>query len=920
MNNNLSENLQCQIPFLNFKTKQHVSKSKLGEELVKKGWNVFTSGFSQNNAKEQVNPFVKGKETIITKLEWDPEVLRKQVLAEGYKSKKRKPVELKAEFISHRTKSLCTLAHEKSFQQHAIKEKCHPLKKCTNPVFLEVQNIQNSFHQNESGNLAKPAIKFSSNSCGDFNSENGPKRNKGQENVPKKGNPSQIPITLPSDKFLSSMSVQKVKKINFCSIQSLEMNDNSLIKPDIHDKKTTDVKLLTINTESRMKKEVEGFKDLKFHLTAVNVVDMKIPNVHSLKPFTLEEEESSGNKGSSWVQSLVHIDNEGTSYEDPIGKRKIRNIIPGGFAEQVVKLQRREKSEKVIWEHKIDRNNKKGAGNTLSLILISVLWIHDFVIAKCVHSQPQASDSHRCLISDSEEKTGLTYQFNETNNIVVQSKIVIVLFKKSIFCKLHLKIQSMFQICPPWQTLFLPSMSCPIILCASFIDFDPPTSDSSKFNQAVDKNLFLVSDLIQMTKPKSLVHRQDSFCPDELFFKSEEPVSLLARVQRIWKLENRKLPSKSVSNYLGYLLLLQEKGGTFHEILLFFCHSLPNVWRDFVSCCEGKCYTFSNLHVIQRLCSNRHLQFFKFLKLISSHENKITELNVKQEFCYQLMFNSISDVPKGVSGERFPDYCAVSIQPLVALFRGTPIQRFSCIGKVLFQYSGMLYISDESLLLCNPPKYMQIQFLSPLKEKSSFVGSSVYVKEALFLEGCLLLDNYSKFRLLSESSDIDEELKLLSKIKLRQLAKVNLQSIISPISANSRVSEFITVEGEVTDVDESSALTWLQCNLCLHENLVQDSNLVIYCEDCSRVVPKPILNVKMVVTLSCICKPSIVVQIQLLSITIKKILQISEDNYQPKCNVSDVLGKKIGPLFGYIKRCSTERNIQIFHVSEISTS
>ncbi|PRD20544.1 UNVERIFIED_CONTAM: hypothetical protein NCL1_54286 [Trichonephila clavipes] len=484
----------------------------------------------------------------------------------------------------------------------------------------------------------------------------------------------------------------------------------------------------------------------------------------------------------------------------------------------MVKLQRREKSEKVIWEHKIDRNIKKAVGNSLSLILISILWIQDFVIAKCVHSQPQASDSHGCLISDSEEKTGLAYQFNETNNIAVQelqSKIVIVLFKKSIFCKLHVKIQSM-------QTLFLPSMSCPIILCASFIDFDPHTSDSSKFNQAVDKNLFLVSDLIQMTTPKSFVHRQHSFCPDEFFFKSEEPVLLLARIQRIWKIENRKLPSKGVSNYLGYLFLLQEKGGAFHEILLFFYHSLPNVWRDFLSCCEGKCYTFSNLRVIQRLCSNRHLQFFKFLKLLSSHENKITELNVKQKFCYQLMFNSISDVPKAMSEEGFPDYCAVSIQPLIALFRGTPIQRFSCIGKVLFHYSGMLYISDESLLFCDPPKYMQIQFLSPLKEKCSFVGSSVYVKEALFLEGCLLLDNYSKFRLLSESSDI-VELKLLSKIRLRQLARVNLQSIISPISANSRVSEFVTLKGEVTDVDESSALTWLQCNLCLHENLVQDS-------------------------------------------------------------------------------------------------
>lgn len=895
--------------------------------MVRKGWNVFTSGFLQNNnvANEQVNPFLKEKETVITKSERDPETLRKQILAEGYTSKKRKPViEVKAELFSHKAKSLCTFAHENSFQEEAMKElKRLPLKKCTNSVFLEVQNIQNSFLQNGSASLTKPAIKFSSKFNGDFNSETDQKRNEGQENVPK-NKPSQIPIILPSDKFLSSMAIQKVKKINnFCGIQSLDIKDNSHLKPNMLAIKRNDVKLLTMNAETRVKKELECFKDFKFCLNAVNIPYTKNHDGKSLKSFILAEEEFSTNKGSNWIQSLEHVDNEVTTYDDPIGKRKIRNIIPGGFTEQMLKLQRREKSEKVMWEHKIDRNRKKAAGNSLSLILISVLWIPDFVIAKCVHSQPQASDSHLNLISVSEERTGLAYNINEPNSIVsheLQSKTVIVLFKKMIFNKLHLKIRSIFQLCPPWQTLFLPSLSCPIILCTSYIDFNPHTSDLNEYNQAVNENLFLVSDVIQMTTPKDVGLRQHSFCSDKFFFKSEEPISLSARIQRIWKLENRKLPSsKSISNCFRYSLLLQEKDGTFNEILLLFYYSLPNVWKGFLSCCEGKCYTFSNLHIIQRFCSNQHQQFFKFLKLLSRHENRNTEHKLKQEFCYQLMFHSIFDVPETVSVEGFPDYCTVSVEPLITLFRDTPIQRFTCIGKVLFQYNGVLYISDESLLYSSHPKYIQIKFFLPLKEKS-YVGSSVYVQEALFLEGCLLLDNYSKFSLLFESSDVDEELKSLNKTRMRQLAKVNLQSIISPISANSRVSEFVTVKGEITDVDESSALTWLQCNLCLHENLVQDSNLVIYCEDCSRVVPKPILNVKMEVTLSCNCRPDIIIHIQLLSITVKKILQITENNYQPKCNVNDVLGKKIGPLFGYIKRCSTERNIQIFHVSEISTS
>ncbi|GFU24622.1 uncharacterized protein NPIL_303641 [Nephila pilipes] len=930
MSNNITENLQCHIPFFNFKTKQHVSKSKLGQEFVKKGWNAFSSGFSQNNSladNDQANSFLKGKKTVVTKPDRDPEILRKQILAEGYKSLKRKPVfELEEEFFSHKAKTLCTYALKKSFKHETIKKlQSHPLKKCTNSVFLEVQNIQSSFLQNGSKSLSKPDIKFFSDFNGDFNPETVQKKSGGQENVPKKSKPFQNPIIPAPDKFLLSMTVQKVQKTNLCCVQTLEMKNNSLLKPSMHDKIMNDAKLPIINSESREKNLVKSFKDLKFLLDAGNVVlDKKNCNTGQSLKCTLAGDEFSGSKGSNWVQSLVHADNEVT-YEDPIGKKKIRNIISGGFAEQMMKLQRREKSEKVIWDHKIDRNKKKDAVNCLSLILVSVLWIRDFVIAKCAHSQSEVSDSHINLVPVSKGKAGFSCILNGPNNIMqeFQSKLVIVLFKRNIFSKLHLKIQSIFQLCPPWQTVFLPSMSCPAILCASFINFDPCSFDVNEYIHIEDKNVFLVPDLEQLAlTSKNLVHRQHPFDTDEFFFKREESVSFSARIQRIWKLENRKLvSSESISNCLRYLLLLQTKDGKFHEILLFFYNSLPNVWNDFLSCCEGKCYKFSNLRIIQRLGSNSYQHLYKFLKLLTRHENEITECKLKQEFYYQLMLKSISNVPEVVREEGFPEYCEVTVEPLVTIFSETVIRRFTCIGKVLFQYKGVLYISDESLLSCNShPKYIRFEFLFPPKAKTSFVGCSVFIKEALFLEGCLLLDNYSKFRLLPDNSGVDKELQLLNKIKLRQLAKVNLQSIISPISGNSEVSEFVTIKGEITDVDESSALTWLQCNLCLHENLVQDSNLIIYCLDCSQVVPKPILNVKMEVTLSCSCLPSIVVHIQLLSITIKRILQISDDNYQPQCNASDVLGKKVGPLFGCIRKCSTERNAQIFHVSEIVTN
>ncbi|GFU20923.1 uncharacterized protein NPIL_498601, partial [Nephila pilipes] len=225
------------------------------------------------------------KKTVVTKPDRDPEILRKQILAEGYKSLKRKPVfELEEEFFSHKAKTLCTYALKKSFKHKTIKKlQSHPLKKCTNSVFLEVQNIQSSFLQNGSKSLSKPDIKFFSDFNGGFNPETVQKKSGGQENVPKKSKPFQNPIIPEPDKFLLSMTVQKVQKTNLCCVQTLEMKNNSLLKPSMHDKIMNDAKLPIINSESREKNLVKSFKDLKFLLDAGNVVlDKKNCNTVSI--------------------------------------------------------------------------------------------------------------------------------------------------------------------------------------------------------------------------------------------------------------------------------------------------------------------------------------------------------------------------------------------------------------------------------------------------------------------------------------------------------------------------------------------------------------------------------------------------------------------------------------------------------------
>ncbi|KFM62340.1 hypothetical protein X975_16240, partial [Stegodyphus mimosarum] len=114
-------------------------------------------------------------------------------------------------------------------------------------------------------------------------------------------------------------------------------------------------------------------------------------------------------------------------------------------------------------------------------------------------------------------------------------------------------------------------------------------------------------------------------------------------------------------------------------------------------------------------------------------------------------------------------------------------------------------------------------------------------------------------------------------------------------------------------------MSWLECSFCFKDNLLQDANSVIYCEDCSHIVPKPILNVKMEVVICDQNVPSSILKIQLLPSTVKSLLQISEDVFQPQCSITDVLGKKIGPLCCYIRASEKSGEKKIFHLTEIQS-
>ncbi|XP_055946684.1 uncharacterized protein LOC129979368 isoform X2 [Argiope bruennichi] len=888
----MTEDLPRHFPFSTFRTKQNVSKSKLGGEFARKGWNDFSTGFLKK-ASFQVGQMLFTKEGLIQKKPIsDLKILKKQDFVKEYKIRKRKPsIEHKeVDYFTSEAIDFCNLIQKKSLQSENQKDLItDSLNMCQNSLFLELQNIQDSFQDRKLTHQPKLHVKSSFECNTNFISGLAAKKTEEQENVPKKNQVTACQFIFQENDFSHSVPVRKIKKTNIVSDLYPFIGKKDATVIDSSSKPITNSNLI----HSYPRKNHQIRNDVYF-LRDTRKLFLPDQNRNKNASFNLSAfllDESSKNKGSSWLQSLQTSDAE-VALEDAAGKKRIRNILPGGFAEQMLKLQRMEKSEEVIWDH--NASMKKKTGKSLSLKLTSVSSSSDIVIANCLSFQTETSKCH------------IDKELGEVPAEFKQSERVVVLLKENIFNKLHLKIQSVFHLYPPWQALYLPQVSCSLILSAKFIDLN-----SIEDNLIQDKISYNHPRLLPMSSSSTITSYQASNCFDENFYHWKQPKSLCARIQRIWKVEgtNKNIfPFASITNYCRYSLLIQDQNGLFYELVLSSTHFLPQFWKEFILQAEGKCYEFQNLYSVNRLCLKKYPKLSRVLESLSLLQNDGKCL--KQEIYHQLAFNDCSVTPKAISEKGFPSFCSVPLQLLSSLFEEMNTQRFTFIGKIIFQFQKTLYLCDDSI-----PKSVQLESLFPLPSEPSLVGSLVLIRDAQCLEGCLFLDNYSSFIQLSEDSQMDESLKQSCGKRFNQLTNVNLQNVI-PFELEN--STFVFITGEVVGVDENNAISWLQCNLCFSEKLVQDSNSVIYCENCFHIVPKPVLNVRM----SVICQhsPHVRAEVKLLSSTIKRILQIKDDIHQPQCKIGDVLGKKIGPLFCYIKNSTIVGGVKQFHALEVETS
>ncbi|XP_019629301.1 PREDICTED: DNA repair-scaffolding protein-like [Branchiostoma belcheri] len=157
--------------------------------------------------------------------------------------------------------------------------------------------------------------------------------------------------------------------------------------------------------------------------------------------------------GSDWlkkVQWQISSPKEGDNEEEPRGPldstRKGKKFVRGGLAEQLQRLQSRERASITFWNHKV-ANSTFDPSDQKTCLMVKVL---SSCVECSVHITKCKTLSGHTLLGDA------------------QSPYVSVLFNKQTAEQLGLEPGNTVAIYPPWQKLSIPGQNYPFLLCTYY--------------------------------------------------------------------------------------------------------------------------------------------------------------------------------------------------------------------------------------------------------------------------------------------------------------------------------------------------------------------------------------------------------------------------------------------------------------------
>ncbi|XP_067651336.1 DNA repair-scaffolding protein-like [Haliotis asinina] len=665
----------------------------------------------------------------------------------------------------------------------------------------------------------------------------------------------------------------------------------------------------------------------------------------------------SGMKASDWVKAMdwqtpVKASSSQDDEEvqpDPDSAKKKKKYHKGGLAEQLARVQARERSAVRMWEHQhTDHTDSSKA------ILVRVLRFEILFSLQLAH----------CEVADIDEKGGEGNSPVDNDN---QWRKQLILFSKQMMDKLQIEAGSMVTLYPPWQQLQLTSQKQTVLLCTHFTrvcsavvqqNWKAKCSDLVKTDVIATWNCpctndantsaahcpatqfpYLPSSLqgtdVRGTQNTGLPATQSGLL--QTVKRSQLPVvsvydSLLESIQRTGPghgLTFRAIIQRVFfSSAARYSLLVEDSHGTMAVVEMG-----DNSGQDEVTQAEGHMCCFTGLKVVNRTIKERNVALFSVLEgAWSGHRASLSSQESQEEeqasssmrhvtspgFCYILSLSGDSTLSVTVSPQTALSYKEPHYQTLAGARQMASDKRVSFVARVLYkrQLKDMSranvhetwYVTDSSL----SSSYSMVT-LSPDCHIPVLAGQSAVFTDTSVTNGSFHCDAYS--RIMEEVPVHIENSWMRETLSHLDSLTVSLPEITNSVRPWSLVS----VQGTVGSVDEDAAYTWEECDGCHGDRLMQDRERPgeSKCVSCGKQVTSPVIRMKLEVYLHSSTFKGSVVKVDLQKTTIEKLLP-AEEQRDEGCDVDCVLNKEVGPLNCIVKSVKTNADKAEVFLQEIS--
>ncbi|KAM9487833.1 DNA repair-scaffolding protein isoform 2-T2 [Clarias gariepinus] len=360
-------------------------------------------------------------------------------------------------------------------------------------------------------------------------------------------------------------------------------------------------------------------------------------------------------------------------------------------------------------------------------------------------------------------------------------------------------------------------------------------------------------------------------------------------------------------------ILVQDVYGMFSEVEMQYASSDEDL-NNLTEQLQGKLCLLQGLKVLQRLTRERCAQVFSLIdslwppavpvRVLGEDSCCQTGTAAAPSFCYRLAGARASVLPKLES----PLYRPPLIQTLREILQVEPVCR-RCSFKGTLVYKREQPAEEEELSLFVTDSSLQDQQNSgTVKRTLPVYVSSAFLLRPSVRQAIAALSPHFRPRLIFRDAMIDRGKIIVSVQTVVQLdtERPQIQDVSSPqavlldeLSPESPAGSLCTVNGVVTDIDESSAFSWPVCSWCGGDALeaVEDKQDVFLCVACG-VVDKPRQKMQLEVFLSCPSPSHWTVRVKLQQNSIMSLLNSTgpAEGYE----VEAVLGQSVGPLSAFI--------------------